>query len=333
MDTEDIVSDNDNTPFTYVNSLCEVCSIHNENYTRIYRNSLYCDKCKYSLPDKSVSIEEWKKRTLIEMKNFEDKLNNKIKGLNCIMEITMIDRRDHREIIKQIEDIIDTIFVDISHIYNFNKIINDNDNDNNIPISNIIKRKNQILDNKIVISIPNIASYITSFDDKILINYIKMIIKNDGDIHYNDDYIFQIASKNGHLNVVKCLIKYGADIHAQNDLALRWASGSGKLDVVKCLIEHGADIHADNEYALRYASGNGHLEVVECLITHGANVHVLDEYAFRWASENGHLDVVKCLVKYGANVHAMNDHALYWASRNNYPDVVEYLVQLDNNPH
>jgi hypothetical protein len=147
-----------------------------------------------------MSIDDWKKQTLIEMKKFEDKLNNKIKGLNCIMEMTNY----HREITKQIEDIIDTIYVDISHIYNFNQMSNDND----IPISNIIKRKNQILNNKSVMYIN------TNNLDKHLIECIDIIIANNGDIHTDNDDVLIWASKDGYLDIVKCLIKYGSNIHA-----------------------------------------------------------------------------------------------------------------------
>jgi hypothetical protein len=85
--------------------------------------------------------------------------------------------RDDNSIIKQIEDIIDTIFVDISHINNFNKMINDNDD--NIPISNIIKRKNKILINKPIPQLNITPSNI----NKHLIELINIVIENDGDIH------------------------------------------------------------------------------------------------------------------------------------------------------
>jgi hypothetical protein len=72
--------------------------------------------------------------------------------------------------IKQIEDIIDTIFIDISHIENFNKLIND------LSISNIIKRKNKILNSNVIIKI--------DFDNDIsIINIINIIISNDANIH------------------------------------------------------------------------------------------------------------------------------------------------------
>jgi hypothetical protein len=109
------------------------------------------------------------------MKKFEDKLYNKIKGLNCISEII----RNHNSIIKQIEDIIDTIYVDISHINNFNNIINDS----NIPISNIIKRKKVILNKNFVASIPRLGSDIPRRS----INFINILINQDVDIHAGND--------------------------------------------------------------------------------------------------------------------------------------------------
>jgi hypothetical protein len=45
------------------------------------------------------------------MEKFKVKLFNKIKGLKCIIEL--IKKYDIKSIIKQIEDIIDTILIDI----------------------------------------------------------------------------------------------------------------------------------------------------------------------------------------------------------------------------
>jgi ankyrin repeat protein len=293
----------------------EKCSIHNEPYTLICGcERLYCDKCDdlcdMSHAEYKHDIEYWKKQTLIEMRNFKSKLNNKINGLTCTMELIM----NHNSIIKEIEDIIDTIFVDISHINNFNQVINDD----NIPISYIIKRKNQILNNKITITI-NINDTIPSH----LIKFINIIIKNDGDIHY---YVLEWASSNGHLDVVKCLIAHGADVHSENDVALQCAASNGNLDVVEFLIAHGADIHVNNDYALRWASRNGNLDVIECLIKHGANIHASNDQALSFASSQGHLGVIKCLIKYGANIQTINDLELRFASMNGHLDVVEYLT-------
>jgi hypothetical protein len=336
MDTDYSVSDIDTSEL----NLGEVCSIHNEAYTNIYKNSMYCDKCiiELSWRDKSVSIEEWKKQTLIEMNNFEYKLNKKIKGLTCICEMI----HNHREIIKQIEDIIDTAFVDISHISNFNKSINE------MPISNLIKRKNKILNS-------NINIQIELDNNPLLMKYIKIIIKNNGDINANNDWVLRWASANGSKDVIECLLLHGVNVHADDDYALRWASNNGHLDVVKCLISHGADIHSRNdqsltnasenghltvvEYllshgaknkhgALIYASKNGHLDVVECLISHGADIHSWNDAALAWSSTNGHLDVVKCLIKHGEYIYAINNKTLKWASRDGHPIGTEYLKTI-----
>jgi ankyrin repeat protein len=241
--------------------------------------------------DSPLVIQKWKKQALIEMQKFEDKLNNKIKGLNCICEITNYNR----EITKQIEDIIDTMYVDISHINNFNQMIDDN-----IPISNMIKRKSQIL-----ISKPIPPLNITHDDiPKNLIEIINIIIKNGGDIHADNEKAIQRASEYGYLNVVKCLVKYGANIHVHNDNTLRLASGRGHLDVIEYLISHGANVHIDNEHALRCASMNGRIDIVKCLIEHGANVNTQTTLmqtftALSYASNYGHLAIVELLINMG----------------------------------
>jgi hypothetical protein len=272
MDTNDELDNNVQRSISDVSNN-ELCTIHNEEYILVSDDNMYCDKCDTSCDHVYNTIEEWKKQTLIEMQKFEDKLNNKIKGLNCICEI-INNHVDNNSIIKQIEDIIDTIYVDISHIYNFNQLIND------LPTSNIIKRKNIILNKPI-----NIISDILPIH---LIEFIDIIVKNDGDIHADDDFAFRYAS-------FKYLISHGANIHAKNDSAFIWASNNGHLAVVECLLSHGVDVHTYNDRALIWACYMGHLEVVKCLIFHDANVHVDNGCALKIASCNGHLAVAEYL--------------------------------------
>jgi ankyrin repeat protein len=304
------------------NRIIDICNIHNKEYTKICENgNMYCDDCD-NIAYETYDAESWKKLTLLQTENFRNKLNNKINGLNCIIDIT---NKSSQSFVKQIEDIIDTILVDINHIDNFNKFINDND----IPISSIIKRKNTILNNEINIQmisdIPDNNTHINEF--------IKRVIKNDADIHAKDEQCFIWASRNGYLDVVECLLSHGADIHAKDDYAFRRASECGRLDSVKFFIAHGANVHAKNNGALYWASENGHLAVVECLIEHGADIHANKDCALRNASYQGHLDVVKCLIKNGADINAKadnnnyNNSAIRLASENGHLAVVECLIK------
>jgi hypothetical protein len=298
----------------------DLCVEHNEEYTLICDcDTLFCNECDLTynhdrIPDICNNInvvEYWKKYILTKMDEFRDKLNNKIKGLNCMMEIVSLD-----SFTKQLENIIDTIYVDISHIDNFNKLIND------LPISHIIKRKNKILNNTTVI-----PDDIKNNVNKELISIIDIIIKNHADIHANNECALRWACTNGYLKIVECLIKYGADIHAKDDLAICVASENGHLNIVKCLISHGANINTCNDYSFRYASGCGHLDIVECLISHGIDINARDGHAISYASEYGYLDVVELLIKNGADVHADNEYALQCASKNGHLAVVEYLMK------
>ena len=319
-----------------------ICSKHNELYTKICQSDhIYCDKCSICNESHTIyTMDEWKKQTLIQMEEFRDKLNNKIKELNCITEITMINHCDNTNpIIKQIEDIIDIIFVDITHIDNFNKLINDN----NIPISHIIKRKNKIFSNKIGINldIPSTNEFeslvniiikhgidkaLTHASEKGYLDVVKIIIKYGANVNVNNNYSLRWASINGHFDIVEYLVLHGADIHSNNDYTLRYASHKGNKATLEYLIEHGADIHAKNDKALRLASMNGHLDVVECLILHGADVHVNNEQALKLACENNHLDVVECIIKNGADFHDNNEEAFKIASEIGYIDIIKCLV-------
>jgi hypothetical protein len=115
-------------------------------------------------------IKYFKPSILTQMENFKRKLLNKINGLECIIELIEYDDKSSSSI-KQIEDIIDTIYVDISHINNFIQLIND------VSLSQIINRKNKILNS-------NINIQTLSIDKKLnFIEFINIIINNDGDIN------------------------------------------------------------------------------------------------------------------------------------------------------
>ena len=99
---------------TYNNdtSCIELCNIHNDEYVVICEcNRMYCKKCE-DLCNKShpkYTIGAWKKQVLIEMQKSKDRLTNKLKVLNIIIEMIM---NNHNSIIKQIEDIIPSLSSD-----------------------------------------------------------------------------------------------------------------------------------------------------------------------------------------------------------------------------
>jgi hypothetical protein len=178
--------------------------------------------------------------------------------------------------------------------------------------------KEKIKTNKVILHEPLIT----------ILEFIDIAIKNNADIHANNDSALQWAADNGYLDIVECLIKYGANVNAENDDTIRYASRSGYADIVELLIKHGANIHARDDYSFRCAASNGYLDVVKCLIYHGADIHAKNDYALRWASENGHLDVVKYLINHGAVV---NSDSIRLAYSNNYLQVVNYLIKHGSN--
>jgi ankyrin repeat protein len=95
------------------------------------------------------------------------------------------------------------------------------------------------------------------------------------------------AIANNDIYSIKLLLKNNVDIHADNDFALRWASQCGHLELIKLLLENNADIHASNDYALHIAYMNDHLETVKLLEN---NAHI--DRTLRYASERGYPEIV-----------------------------------------
>jgi hypothetical protein len=311
MDAEYTGFNNDELVCTDKQTIIEKCPIHNEKYTKIcIDDKLYCDKCDTPHNTYFYAIEDWKMQSIIKINQFRDELNNKIKGLNCIIEI--IKDKNSDDIIKYFMDIIDTLLVDISHIDNFDKFINE------FPISSIIKRKNYLLTKTI-----NVSEDVINKLDRI----IKFIVINLFDIHSQYDYALRWASHDGKLDIVKCLVKYGADIHACDDYAFDWAARNNHLDVVEYLIKDCMYTDGYSNWVLIKTSESGHLDIVKCLIAHGADVHAQNDKALFCASENGHLDVVEYLISHGADIHACNYRALQSAYNDNHQAVVELLIK------
>jgi ankyrin repeat protein len=298
--------------------IVEVCPKHNKMpYTYICESTdyMYCIKCDHHCQSDYHTIKEWKSVTLDKMNNLMFGLNTKIKGLTCLIEL-INNNNELTSIVKQFEDIIDTILVDISHIDNFNQIINDD----NIPISNIIKRKKILFNYYDNINIPKEIPSLST--DSQLIEIINAILHNNAD----NEKTLRWASRNGKLAVVEYLLKNKTNIHTWTDEALRDASQNGHLDVVECLINNGADIYACEDQAFRMACYYGNLDVVEFLISKGAYIHSCDDQPLKYACMHGHTDIVKCLIK-NYDHNACDEHIIHNARIDGYTDIVECLTK------
>ena len=71
---------------------------------------------------------------------------------------------------------------------------------------------------------------------------VKLLIKNNANIHDLDNEAIILASDRGHLSIVKLLIKSGDDTQARDNRAIINASHKGHLSIVKLLINYNANI-------------------------------------------------------------------------------------------
>jgi hypothetical protein len=242
----------DNTSYVVI----EKCSLHNEPYTKIcYCDRLYCDKCEYSCNPSNdphtlalfhckYDIEDWKNQVLLQIGKNKSILVNKINGLKCVMEIII----DNKSIIKQIDDIIDTILVDISHIDNFNQLVN------TLPISHIIKRKNGMSQLKINIKDSGIFRIMRSFGLTGATGATgptgpagHAIIRGAPTIHKTN-----IAPQ-----VITNIYEIKIDITSIEDPVLN--------GVIGCILENDADIYAKCNYAIQLAAQNNYFNIIKCI--------------------------------------------------------------------
>lgn len=143
------------------------------------------------------------------------------------------------------------------------------------------------------------------------------------DLHGSDEWGFQLACENGHLEIVKFLttapelLEAGhsfVDIHANDKLGFLWACENGHLEVIQFLTtstellaagHEFLNIHEDHEYGFRWACINGHLDVVKFLTAapelleagHSfVDIYAKDEMGFQWAFEYHHWNIIQFLI-------------------------------------
>ena len=96
--------------------------------------------------------------------------------------------------------------------------------------------------------------------DNILCSYIGNI---------NDTLIYSILHSN--MTIIKWCLKNDADIHTQNDYALRYTADQNQLEIVKFLIGKGANVNACNSEVLRKAIENKRTNMIKLLLANSFN--------------------------------------------------------------
>jgi ankyrin repeat protein len=148
------------------------------------------------------------------------------------------------------------------------------------------------------------------------IEIIKLFLDNGADIHVNEDEPISIAATNGHTEAVKLVLKAGANIHAKNDACFKSASKSQHLALVQFLLN--GDFDFPNEILLLGFSNLGDITQIRKLLQKGIDIHIEEESALLNAVRGNHLELVRFLLENGANIHAQQNIAFNYA-RNNKP--------------
>jgi ankyrin repeat protein len=172
------------------------------------------------------------------------------------------------------------------------------------------------------------------------------------DIHAGNEYAFQLACGNGHIETAKWLFNLSNEIssiigiHADNERPFRWACYGGHIGTAKWLfnlsneISSIINIHADNELAFGWACYFGHIETAKWLfslsneISSIINIHADNERPFRWACYGGHIEIAKWLFNLSneissiINIHADNECAFIQACTNDHIEIAKWLCSL-----
>ena len=164
---------------------------------------------------------------------------------------------------------------------------------------------------------------------------IKFLIKNNVNIHINNEEILRFASLCGNLKIVKYLVENGANINANDDEALRntFYNESKIMMLERCVnicfnnnyddSNYYYDYNNDNKYThfknelFLNKLGRSKIKIRKYLIENGANINANNGEILIRSINNSHF--IKYLIKKNVNIHANNDEAIRYVSRcNNY---------------
>lgn len=128
------------------------------------------------------------------------------------------------------------------------------------------------------------------------------------------DYLFSVASSNGHVSVVDYLLRVGKlnieDKNVKATTALHLASENGKLEVVSLLLKNGAKVKTldiKNLTSLHYAATNGNVEIIKLLLKNDNSTLEMEDVngntPFLLAAWEGNTEAVKFFILEAGNAH------------------------------
>jgi ankyrin repeat protein len=125
----------------------------------------------------------------------------------------------------------------------------------------------------------------------------------------------------GDLKTIKSCVKFNVDIHIENDWCIDIASRNNHFELIKFLLENGiSDEAASKKKILAYSIHNNNLELTKYLINR-SDEYKNDSTSVQWAAANGKIEAIKLLLPF------IND--LRWvycnAAKHGHVDLIHYL--------
>lgn len=155
---------------------------------------------------------------------------------------------------------------------------------------------------------------------------IKTCIKHGVDIHVEDDWCIEIASRKDHHQIILFLLENGiSHVSAAGKSLLAFACINENFDLLRYLIKN-SNAYKNDKAAISWAASTGNVNIVEYLMGYVNNYGGV----FCRAAEKGHINILKFLIDNDIQeLDCVSNQSIFWAAEKNQWDSVKLLI--DNN--
>jgi len=125
-------------------------------------------------------------------------------------------------------------------------------------------------------------------------NYIRTLLDDGANIHYNDDYPLIVAIQNKNIKAVKALLDYGLNFKNVDKRFMFLAISNGAYSIFKLLLKSSEDIN--NKQLINFIISKDSLESF-LILNNNLNIHMDNDYIIKLAVVKDSWNILNFILK------------------------------------